>query len=489
MSEDEKNRASLAVNARWYLVANVIGSIYAVLVIPILTHYLSAEEFGFYILIAQIVSVLQTIGLIFFSQSLFRFHVEWEGHAKQVFYGTMLISVLAIELILSGILFYWRRELLPMAYPNINLPLDPYIGWTCVWLVLTSVRVLTLTKIKAEERPVLALVMNLSYGVFLSVAMYSCVVKMGGGLAAALISFVIAELGAFLCVGFYVWKSVQLAWRPKILWQVARFSFPLALSSILFILSVNMDRKVLAEYLSLSELGVYGIGFTIGNILSLVVSSYAGTFTPRGFKVWKMGGRRPLENLVQSGLMDSVIVVGIALGCVMIFGSYIAYILNKGDTSGPVVAVATGIGAGHMVRLIFIYAQNVLFIGERTEKILILNCGLLFVTWLMAHFLSNAGGEIAASFSIACSYLIVMPLAFSMAKSICAIRPPWKIIARLGLGLVIIAGLEFILPNLSWGSLLSESNRKILQIIILILSSGITLSVMVSVFKRLLVRR
>jgi hypothetical protein len=159
----------------------------------------------------------------------------------------------------------------------------------------------------------------------------------------------------------------------------------------------------------------------------------------------------------------------------MICGSYIAQMLNQGDARGPVVAIATGVGAGHLVRLIYIHMQNVLFIGGHTEKILMLNAGLLLMTWLTAHILCKAGGPVAVALTMACSYLLLMPLAFFLTKSICAIRLPWKTISQLGLGLVIIASLEFIVPDFLLANSASDLDRKALQIIVLISLIGMYL--------------
>jgi len=448
MTKDERNQRKLATNTQLYLAATILGSLFSIFTVPILTRHLSAQEFGLYIILVQVVMTVQSVGLIFFSQSLLRFHLEWEGEARQSFFGTLLISVLSLEIFLGSTLYFWREDFLLIVYPNIDLPLDPYVGLACGWLLLASFRSLSSTKIRASEKPLLELVMNLCYGLFLSLSIWIFVFKMKGGLAGALISFIIAEACSIICVGPIIWRGVRWCWRPKMLISAVKFSLPLAVSSLLFVLSVNMDRKVLSEYVSLKEIGIYGVGFLIGNTIGLMVSSYAAAFTPHGLKVWKTGGRTDLEEIVKVGLADSLRLALSALAGVIIFGSYAAKLLGGENMCGPAAFVAVGVGLGHVIRLLFTHAQTVLFIGGQTGKVLLLNACLLLATWFIAHGLTQVGGLVGVSLTMTCAYLLFLPLAFSLTKCICTICLPWKTIMPLLLGLCVIAGLEFFVSRI-----------------------------------------
>ena len=50
---------------------------------------------------------------------------------------------------------------------------------------------------------------------------------------------------------------------------------------VYFIIFQNLDRVILARYVSLEEMGVYGIGFMFGNIAGMIVSANMSAYLPR----------------------------------------------------------------------------------------------------------------------------------------------------------------------------------------------------------------
>ena len=140
-SEIERNRLV-------YILANVGGHAYVLLTLPMLTRFLTPDEFGFYTILVQIVAITQAAFLVLFSSALLRFYVDYEAEERRQFLGTIIWTFVTFQIVVAIGLYLARFHWLLVAFPNVTLPLDPYVMYALIWMVLLSLRALALTFVK-----------------------------------------------------------------------------------------------------------------------------------------------------------------------------------------------------------------------------------------------------------------------------------------------------------------------------------------------------
>ncbi|MCW7755271.1 oligosaccharide flippase family protein [Desulfobotulus sp. H1] len=89
--------------------------------------------------------------------------------------------------------------------------------------------------------------------------------------------------GSFSGVLYGLWflrRSFRFCFSFKRLWEMLRFSAPLVPSGIAVFVSTYIDRMMINYYLSVDELGLYGIGFRLASIAGLVMVGFQGALTP-----------------------------------------------------------------------------------------------------------------------------------------------------------------------------------------------------------------
>lgn len=440
---NRQDHHAIARSARLYITANVLGHAYLIITLPILSGHLSSTEFGSYTILIQMVTVLQAVVLTLFSQSMVKLSSEYNGIRRSEFLGTVVWSVILLISGFTWLLYTARDYVLPRLYPNISNLSDGDVGRACLLAVVASARTLTLTKVKLDERPLLALQMNLVYGLGLACLLGAFIRFEWSGLRSVLNSIVGAELIATVLVGARCWRDITPVWRLDLFVRSIRFAAPLALGSLFFLLSSNVDRKVLSEYVGLDEIGGYGIGLIMGNSLSLITSSYAPAFTARALKVWKRNGPADMGALVREGVVDSCSVTAFAWIGLVVACPLGVIILNRGGLPGPICGIAAGIGAGHFMRGAFLFAQNLLFVAGKTRHILLLNVTLLILSWGVAHILARCFGGMGVAFSGSLAYAILLPVVVFFARDYGAKSFPWKMFIRFVVGMAVIGILEF----------------------------------------------
>lgn len=443
MTGAQRDGAAMARNARLYIIANTLGHAYVLVTVPLLSSRLAAADFGIYTLLVQLVTVLQAVGLTMFSQPLFKLCAEYGGVERGRFLGTIVGSVLVLEVVVASLVFLTRDRLIPWLYPNIGPISGIAVALTCLWTVAASARTLTLTKIKIDERPGRALALNLTYGVSLAVFLGAGLWWRRGGLTDVLGAMVLAELTATGLVGFGCWRELRPTWRRDMFLRALRLSLPLAGGSIIFMLAANTDRKVLSEYVGLADVGAYGVGFLMGNSLALVTSSYAPAFTSRALKAWRSDGPEAVGRLVAEGARDCTVVVGLGWVAILMLGPFGEPILNRGHLAGPVCGVAVGVATGHLLRSLYLFAQNLLFVAGRLRVILMLNVALLGLTWGLAHGLVRVWGMQGVAFAMAGAHLVLIAVAFWACRRVAPVSLPWRWLGRLVIGCLILAWLQF----------------------------------------------
>ncbi|MDO9551435.1 lipopolysaccharide biosynthesis protein [Rhodonellum sp.] len=89
--------------------------------------------------------------------------------------------------------------------------------------------------------------------------------------------------GSFVGCVYGLWNlrsTYQLKFDSSYLKKMITFSAPLIPSSIAVFMSLYIDRLMINHYLSLEEVGIYGIGYRLASIVGLLMIGFKGALTP-----------------------------------------------------------------------------------------------------------------------------------------------------------------------------------------------------------------
>lgn len=83
------------------------------------------------------------------------------------------------------------------------------------------------------------------------------------------------------CLGLYRLRtSLRAVVEVRLLKQMLAFSTPLVVSGIAIWLNTYVDRLVIRHYLTIDDVGLYGVGYRFASIASLVMVGFQGALTP-----------------------------------------------------------------------------------------------------------------------------------------------------------------------------------------------------------------
>jgi O-antigen/teichoic acid export membrane protein len=282
-TEERKKNPSFFRTFLVYGLGTVGRRLVGILLIPIYTRALSPSDYGITSLIGVFSSVYLNLADLGISTSIFRFYLREKDDAgrKQVMSACLaLLALMAVPSLITA-----------AASPLISKSLlNDARWWVLVVLSLGASYADLLTKvpfapIRAKERSGLYVIINSTMtAATLVVSIIMVVIFRMGPLGVILAHTVVNALGAiYLLIKHVPWPLPRPSRR--MMRSVLRYGIPFVPSGISqFVLNLS-DRYVLKIYETLTTVGLYSIGYRLGEGLSMASNAFRMAWVPFAFRV------------------------------------------------------------------------------------------------------------------------------------------------------------------------------------------------------------
>lgn len=399
-----------------YLISSIGGHIYILFTIPLLTHYLSKDEFGLYMILTQIVVVVQATLLVLFSNGLLKFWVDTPADERKSFMGTILTTFVFISLLITIALYLFRDSFFATFFPNVVTDISMIFLYTVLWLFFIAFRSFLLSFLKALEKPKFILVHIITYGVLLVGFLYWKLALQSGSLEDVMLAIFLAEIMALSVLVYPSVRNFTLSFNLTYLKVFMKFSLPLIGGSLAFIAFQNIDRVILARYVSLEDMGVYGIGFMFGSIAGMIVTANMSAYLPRVKKVMASGDEVEVKRLTTHYMQEIqdlmlIVVFGIAL-----FSELIVYLFANSYSGSLSSIVMVGVALGHLARSNYLFYKQVLLLKDNVKQIFLNELLTLVIGLICFYLLIVKFGVLGASVGMVAVYISMNFIAYKTVK-------------------------------------------------------------------------
>lgn len=264
------------------LVRVTVTALRGILLLPIITKFISVEAYAVWTLIFATVSVLMGLGNLYLFGALVRYRPE-ENRKGQTLSDLLVISV--ISSVLTGIIaFVIMGEVIPLSGQSAWGLTIPVIGGM---LVATRIMGLIVRNVPRSEGNVKIYEIIIIIEKTFSTVTLVLVLFFTRNIAAGLLSITVA-----LFVTYTVLSLMYLPGRvkmPKIgnFKKYFVYSSPLALQELLEKLFTQSDRFVILFFLSPAAVGVYSAAYGISAMFSNLTRIFNGTLFPTVTAAWE----------------------------------------------------------------------------------------------------------------------------------------------------------------------------------------------------------
>lgn len=276
-------------NASIYLFGNLIQKALGFLLIPLYTRFLTPSDYGMTgiaISVGSVVTIAFGLGI---PGSIARLYYEYndsEERIKEFISSHFLFLAGSIAILVALLSFFggwvWDRWL------GSQIPFSPYIQivlWTSYADILIQVPLSMYRAQQKSKQFIIAQVANFLLSVLLAI-LFVGILKQGakGQLIGSLCGS--ATIALWL-TGAVARQSGFRFFNPRMIWESLIYGAPLVLHSLSGWIMNFADRLLLETRISLAEIGYYTLGYQMGMIMSVLVTSINLAYTPFYFELFK----------------------------------------------------------------------------------------------------------------------------------------------------------------------------------------------------------
>ncbi|MDO8535787.1 MAG: oligosaccharide flippase family protein [Candidatus Omnitrophota bacterium] len=429
-----------------------------IILMPLYTRFLSPEEYGVYSLISILFTLLVFVYDLGMINALFRWIYHYEesekGSRKRVA-STVLIFLIFMAFISTSLLWNNTSHISRLIFKS-----DGFIYLIRLMLIGLCLQMLTwvpMSLLRIKERP-MTFVSITAFGMVVMVAANFFLLLKGRGLSGIYEAYIISCLFMVIALFYVTRNEYVLAFSLKELKGMLKFGIPFL--PVLFFSWVidSSGRYFLGHFRTLEEVGLYSVGYKIGQIVYLAEKTFAVAWTPIMLSLAQRYATKAPE------VLGRVFTYFVFLSAVLFVGTSVygreAIRIFTASPYHDAFPIAPLIAMAYILYGIYIYMLSGLIITKNvyTQPFILFlaaaaNIALNIV--LVPRF-----GMISSACATIVSYLIAAVATYYFAQRSYPILVEFKRIGKVFLAAIVISiiGISFTLSNLAVSVLLKTAS-------------------------------
>ncbi|MFM5600762.1 lipopolysaccharide biosynthesis protein [Aeromonas veronii] len=410
-------------NSTIYLASNILNALVPFLLLPILTRYLTPDEYGQIAMFQTLITGLAALtGLNAVGAANRKFYDKHDASALALFNGTCLHILLLSSLTLGVVCFFLSAELSQW----LNIP----TSWVYFALVISSANFIIQFRLgqwQIRERAVSFGVMQVSQSVLVLILSLALIIGFQQG-AAGRVDALMATSVVYAVLGLLLLYRdrllVLLPLKKAFFKEALSFGVPLVPHVVGIFLLSSIDRFFINRQLGVAEAGIYMLGVQLSLGMAVVFDAINKALVPWLFRTLSDNNPHQLQRLVKFTYFFFAIVAGLG-GLSFIVGPWVVTWI-----AGPEYQrAATVIGwlcLGQAFGGMYLMVTNYIFYAKRTGALsaVTISTGLLNIALLV--YLIEHMGIVGVAMAFAISMCIRFFATWWLASRVSAVS--WRII-------------------------------------------------------------
>lgn len=412
--------SKLFINAGTYGVFSLLNNAIPFLLLPILTRYLTPDDYGYVSIFNVMYSLfIPIIGCNFAGSYSRAFFLENKFHAP-LYFGTVTIATLVIGFLITVVIIFLQFQVgLIFSFP---------FSMLCfVSLAATAkcINDIILVHWQVRNKP-------FQYGMFLnlrtifqagmSIVLVTIINLSWQGQIFAIVAAPLLFAPIGLAIMIYN-SSLVLSFNKDYLKHALFFGVPLVPHALAGILNSSINRIFISKMVGMAETGLFTVGFQIGSVVLLFAAAFNQAYTPWLFSRLNLKSELLNIKIVKITYLYFIII----LFCTLIFGFsapwFLSFFVGKSFQASYVYII--WIALGFAFTGMYYMVVNYIFYAERTHYLAIATVSMSFLNIILNYVLIKINGSIGAAQATTitsfCTFLLVWYLSSKVYKM------PWNI--------------------------------------------------------------
>lgn len=423
-----RNNYSLLYDLLYYVPSKLIPAILGFVLVIVLTHALSPEEFGVYATILAIVNLSDTLVSAWLRQSILRFYANYQVEGKTREFQEKVLSLAVPATLMVGLLTGVVMRALGYGFDQTILA----VGVLFAQIVFSYLTTLYQASRLSRNYAVVTLIQSV-----VQITWVLCFVYLGrGGYPLAVLAIAVGYLSG----GFYVFLNktktdiyIGLAYR-SLDWELSRnllaYGLPMSVWLLCFQSLFLANRLIIGSLRSLEEVGIYASAYDLINgSLSLIMTPFLLAAHPIIMQLWAETRKcSAIEELVKSVFRYLLLLFAPIFFLSLTVNEELFLMLGRGfGVEGWIVPVLV---AGVFCGGLSMYVHKGLEIANRTQVMMGVAALTAFLNVMLNLLLVGQYGYQAAAVVTLISYVFYMVVVYRYSRQYLRLRIPWKSVLR-----------------------------------------------------------
>ncbi len=247
--------------------------------LPFLTSVLSPKDYGIVALISLVSIIMSGVLTLGTGNSLVVLYYKEEELSKR---PSIIWSNFSL-LVINGIFWYSVIWLVAPSLSFLIFQTNEYqnlIRISFLGSVLTTVADPWMAFLRMNEKAKKYLLLTLAAMFFNIVLSIYFVLIIGWGIKGLLLAGTMSASIMVIVIWFFVGRKISFHLNPKLFLPLVRIGFPSIFGLFAFFIIDYADRQMIERILSLSDLGVFSVGYSFGLAMLVAVSAFGTAWPP-----------------------------------------------------------------------------------------------------------------------------------------------------------------------------------------------------------------
>ena len=284
MSDIFNRFRSTVVQSFFYSVGNFFGKFSGVILLPIYLLYLPVDVFGLYALFEVIFQLFQVVSGLGVKLGFARWYWDEKNttNKKSLFYTSFIFN--AVVCVVFSFLLYIGFDFLSQYY--FKKQVDTHLAFLFIVgnliKLLSEIPMLLLrAQHKAKKHSIIQIAQLVSFVLFVYVFLAWFKMGLEGMFWAVILS---ASIQLILLIPIII-KNSEVKFEGKILKDILRYGFPVALGNMVNVLFNFTDKYFINLFSNLKNVGTFTLAHKISNIVNLlIVNAFMNAYMHSYFK-------------------------------------------------------------------------------------------------------------------------------------------------------------------------------------------------------------
>ncbi len=394
-------RSKLFRSSGIYTITSLINASIPFMLIPLLTRKLSTEEYGILSMTTIVLNILTP--LIGFSAvgSINRKYFDLENGNFSRYVGNA-VYILLISALLLFIVAYFLGDIVS-EYTHIP------IAWLYAIIIIAIaqfVNLVLLTIWQASEKPIKFGLFQVVQSILNLGLTFIFIYSLGYNWEGRVISQIIAT-GLFTLIAINIlFKSGFLKFEYNFddVKDILKFGVPLIPHTLGGLLIAFTDRILIANFINISETGVYTLAYQIGSVIGILCTSFINAYVPWLYNNLNKNSGAIKLKIVKFTYIYFVILLFGAFVFIQLLTFGLDFVVGKEYSNA--LSYSLWIILGYVFNGMYLMIAGFIFYAKKTVMLSIITILVSVFNIPICYFMILEFGTIGASFSMTIVYFI-----------------------------------------------------------------------------------